>query len=130
MSTTHKTNSEADRQLAVIQQDTLLRFNRRTWAVPVGMTIAVARYKARKEILNAAVMTHIRVKHRRYVRLNAMMVKEGKLPMHTHRELNRAALKWKRAAYHRIRQVKAFAIARRQKQMQKLYRPPSLKAIY
>ena len=43
-----KSSTEADRQLAVVQRETLLGFNRKTWAVPQGMTSAVARYKARK----------------------------------------------------------------------------------
>ena len=72
-----KTNSEADRQLAVFQKSTLIGFNRKNWPVPQGMTSQVAMYKPRKEILNAAVTLYIRVKYRRYVRLDTKLVKEG-----------------------------------------------------
>ena len=78
-------------------------------------------------MLNAAVVTHIRFKFRRLQRMNAKLIKEGKLPNHTGRQLNRAAVKWRRAAYYKIAQVKAKAVARAKKQGRKLYRPPSLK---
>ena len=70
------------------------------------------------------------MKYRRYMRLNARIVKEGNTPHHTRRQLNHALVKWKRAAYHKVKLYKAEAIARKKKTAHKLYRPPSLKAVF
>lgn len=93
----NESNTKGNRQLAVVQPQTLLRFDRKTWAIRQGMTRSVARYKARKEILNAGVVAHILFKFRRVQRLNEkhyelLLIKECKEPPPPHPHTSNYAL--------------------------------------
>ena len=62
--------------------------------------------------------------------MNSRLVAEGRNPLHTHRQLSHALNKWKRSAYHRIRQTRQLAIARRAKVCSSSFKLPSMKSIY
>lgn len=107
LSQTQKGNIEADRQIAVMQTNTLIGVNnRRMYEIPAGVTCPIAKFEFQKGPMEAAFTSFTRLKFRSRLCRRTAQVNRGEAPELPRRELSCAARKLRRAAPQRGRECK------------------------